>query len=70
MSDKVRPGAEEFRLDIHLESKTAFKEQLEQLCMNWEQKLLTCNGSYYTWNNDRNDKQKLEFGSPRQPNNA
>jgi uncharacterized OsmC-like protein len=31
VSDKVRPGAQEFRLDIHLESKTASKEQLEQL---------------------------------------
>ena len=31
MSDKVRPGAQEFRLDFHLESKSASKEQLMQL---------------------------------------
>jgi uncharacterized OsmC-like protein len=31
VSDKVRPGAQEFRLNFHLESKTASKEQLEQL---------------------------------------
>jgi hypothetical protein len=31
VSEKVRPGAQEFRLNIHLESKTASKEQLEKL---------------------------------------
>jgi uncharacterized OsmC-like protein len=31
VSEDVRPGAEEFRMDIHLESKTASKEQLEKL---------------------------------------
>lgn len=31
ISDKVRPGTQEFRLKFHLESKTAPKEQLEQL---------------------------------------
>jgi uncharacterized OsmC-like protein len=31
VSEKVRPGAQEFRMDIHLESKTASKEQLEKL---------------------------------------
>lgn len=31
ISDKVRPGAEEFRLNFYLESKTASKEQLQQL---------------------------------------
>lgn len=31
VSDKVRPGAQEFRLNIHLDSKTASKEQLEKL---------------------------------------
>jgi uncharacterized OsmC-like protein len=31
ISDKVRPGAQEFRLKFHIESKTASKEQLEQL---------------------------------------
>jgi uncharacterized OsmC-like protein len=31
LSDKVRPGAQEFRLKFHLESRTASKEQLEQL---------------------------------------
>lgn len=31
ISDKVRPGAQEFRLNLHIESKTASKEQLEQL---------------------------------------
>ena len=31
VSDKVRPGAQEFRLNIHLDSKTASKEELERL---------------------------------------
>lgn len=31
ISDKVRPGAQEFRLNIHMDSKTASKEQLEKL---------------------------------------
>jgi putative redox protein len=31
VSEKVRPGAQEFRLNIHLDSKTASKEQLEEL---------------------------------------
>jgi uncharacterized OsmC-like protein len=31
ISEKVRPGAQEFRLKFHIESKTASKEQLEQL---------------------------------------
>jgi uncharacterized OsmC-like protein len=31
VSEDVRLGAEEFRMDIHLESKTASKEQLERL---------------------------------------
>jgi uncharacterized OsmC-like protein len=31
ISDKVRPGAQEFRLNFHLESKTASKEKLKQL---------------------------------------
>jgi uncharacterized OsmC-like protein len=31
VSEGVRPGAQEFRMDIHLESKTASKEQLEKL---------------------------------------
>lgn len=31
VSEKVRPGAQEFRLNIHLDSKTASKEQLEKL---------------------------------------
>lgn len=31
ISDKVKPGAQEFRLNFHLESKTASKEQLEKL---------------------------------------
>jgi hypothetical protein len=31
ISDKVRPGAQEFRLEFHLESKSASKEQLKQL---------------------------------------
>jgi uncharacterized OsmC-like protein len=31
VSEKVRPGAQEFRINIHLESKTASKEQLEKL---------------------------------------
>ena len=31
VSEDVRPGAQEFRMDIHLESKTASKEQLEKL---------------------------------------
>lgn len=31
ISDKVRPGAQEFRLKFHIESKTASKKQLEQL---------------------------------------
>ena len=31
VSDKVRPGAQEFRLNVHLDSKTASKEQLEKL---------------------------------------
>jgi uncharacterized OsmC-like protein len=31
VSDQVRQGAQEFRLSIHLESKTASKEQLEKL---------------------------------------
>jgi len=31
ISDKVRPGAQEFRLKFHIESKTASREQIEQL---------------------------------------
>jgi uncharacterized OsmC-like protein len=31
VSEKVRPGAQEFRMNIHLDSKTASKEQLETL---------------------------------------
>jgi uncharacterized OsmC-like protein len=31
VSEKVRPGAQEFRMNIHLESKTASKEKLEEL---------------------------------------
>jgi uncharacterized OsmC-like protein len=31
ISDKVRPGAQEFRLKFQIESKTASKEQLEKL---------------------------------------
>jgi uncharacterized OsmC-like protein len=31
VSDKVRPGAQEFRLNFFLESKSASKEQLQQL---------------------------------------
>ncbi len=31
VSEKVRPGAQEFRISIYLESKTAPKEQLEEL---------------------------------------
>lgn len=31
VSEKVRPGAQEFRMDIHLESKDASEEQLEKL---------------------------------------
>lgn len=31
VSEKVRPGAQEFRISIHLESKTAPKEHLEKL---------------------------------------
>lgn len=31
VSDKVRPGAQEFRLNIHLESTSATKEQLDSL---------------------------------------
>jgi uncharacterized OsmC-like protein len=31
VSEKVRPGAQEFRIDIHLDSKTASEEQLEKL---------------------------------------
>ena len=31
VSEKVRPGAQEFRMNIHLESLTASKEQLEKL---------------------------------------
>lgn len=31
ISDKIRPGAQEFRLKFDIESKTASKEQLEQL---------------------------------------
>ena len=31
VSEKVRPGAQEFRMNIHLDSKTASKEQLEKL---------------------------------------
>ena len=31
VSEDVRPGAEEFRMNIHLESKTASKEKLEKL---------------------------------------
>jgi uncharacterized OsmC-like protein len=30
-SENVRPGAQEFRMNIHLDSKTASKEQLEKL---------------------------------------
>jgi uncharacterized OsmC-like protein len=31
VSENVRPGAQEFRMNIHLDSKTASKEQLEKL---------------------------------------
>jgi len=31
VSEKVRPGAQEFRINVHLGSKTASKEQLEKL---------------------------------------
>jgi uncharacterized OsmC-like protein len=31
VSEKVRPGAQEFRMNIHLESKTASNDQLEKL---------------------------------------
>jgi uncharacterized OsmC-like protein len=31
VSEKIRPGAQEFRMNIHLESHTASKEQLEKL---------------------------------------
>jgi len=31
ISEKVRPGAQEFRMNIHLESKATSKEQLEKL---------------------------------------
>lgn len=31
ISDEVRPGTQEFRLNFHIESKSASKEQLEQL---------------------------------------
>ena len=31
VSEKVRPGAQEFRMNIHLDSKAASKEQLEKL---------------------------------------
>ncbi len=31
VSEKVRPGAQEFRMNIHLDSKTASKEQLAKL---------------------------------------
>lgn len=31
ISEKVRPGAQEFRMNIHLDSNTASKEQLEKL---------------------------------------
>ena len=31
VSEKVRPGAQEFRMSIHLDSKTASKEQLAKL---------------------------------------
>jgi putative redox protein len=31
ISDKVRPSAQEFWMNIHLDSKTASKEQLEKL---------------------------------------
>jgi uncharacterized OsmC-like protein len=31
ISENVRPGAQEFRMNIHLDSKTASKEQLEKL---------------------------------------
>jgi uncharacterized OsmC-like protein len=31
VSEKVRPGAQEFRMNIHLDSKTASREQLEKL---------------------------------------
>ena len=31
VSEKVRPGAYEFRINVHLESKAASKEQLEKL---------------------------------------
>jgi uncharacterized OsmC-like protein len=31
VSEKVRPGAQEFRMNIHLDSKNASKEQLEKL---------------------------------------
>jgi uncharacterized OsmC-like protein len=31
VSEKVRPGAQEFRINVHLDSKTASKEQLEKL---------------------------------------
>jgi uncharacterized OsmC-like protein len=31
ISERVRPGAQELRIDIHLDSKTASKEQLQKL---------------------------------------
>jgi uncharacterized OsmC-like protein len=31
VSEKVRPGAQEFRINVHLDSKTASREQLEKL---------------------------------------
>jgi uncharacterized OsmC-like protein len=31
VSEKVRPGAQEFRINVHLDSKTASKKQLEKL---------------------------------------
>jgi uncharacterized OsmC-like protein len=31
VSEKVRPGAQEFRINVHLDSKTASKEQLQKV---------------------------------------
>jgi uncharacterized OsmC-like protein len=31
LSDKVRPGAQQFRVNVHIDSKTASKEQINQL---------------------------------------
>lgn len=32
LSDKVRPGAQQFRVNVHIDSKTASKEQIDELC--------------------------------------